>query len=164
MQRYPLTILMVLGLCWMALAGCAPNAAATVSQAQIPPAPAGMARVWFIRGSISPNPAVQAFAPMVYANGAPVADMPQGADFYRDFAPGTYRFTVQPYGLPTGQATTLQLTPRIVAYLQVDWVSSWTQGYPQASWNFNPNTFAILTMTPQVAQAYLPTLAYLGPR
>ena len=70
----------------------------------------------------------------------------------------------QPFGLPTGQATTLQLAPGTGAYLNVDWVSSWTQGYPPASWNFAPNTFAILKMPTQVAQAYLPTLGYLGER
>lgn len=101
---------------------------------------------------------------MIYANGAPVAAIPLGTGFYRDFAPGTYQFTVQPFGLPTGQATTLQLAPGTGAYLDVDWVSSWTQGYPPASWNFAPNTFAILTMPKQVAQAYLPTLGYLGER
>jgi hypothetical protein len=37
-------------------------------------------------------------------------------------------------------------------------------GYPEAGWSFAPNTFAILTMSPQVAQAYLPTLTYLGQR
>jgi hypothetical protein len=154
---------MLLGLCMILLAGCA-QSAPTISQAQVPPIKPGMARVWFLRGSISPNPGVQAFAPMIYANGAPVAAIPLGTGFYRDFAPGTYQFTVQPFGLPTGQATTLQLAPGTGAYLNVDWVSSWTQGYPPASWNFAPNTFAILTMPKQVAQAYLPTLGYLGER
>jgi len=101
---------------------------------------------------------------MIYVNDAAVAPIAQGTAFYRDFAPETYRFTVQPFGLPTGQATTLQLAPGTQTYLQVDWVASWTQGYPPASWNFAPNTFAILTMGPQVAQAYLPTLGYLGER
>jgi len=101
---------------------------------------------------------------MIYANGAPVATIPQGSGFYRDFAPGAYQFTVQPFGLPTAQATTVQLAAGTENYLNVDWVASWTQGYPPASWNFAPNTFAILTMAPQVAQGYLPTLAYLGER
>jgi len=34
----------------------------------------------------------------------------------------------------------------------------------KADFSFAPNTFAIFTMSPQVAVAYLPTLAYLGPR
>jgi hypothetical protein len=154
---------MLLGLCFFALIGCA-QTGPTVSQAQIPPGQPGTARVWFVRGSISPNPAVQAFAPMIYANGAPVATIPQQSGFYRDFRPGTYKFTVQPFGLPTAQATTVQLAAQTETYLNVDWVASWTQGYPPASWNFYPNTFAILPMAPQVAQAYLPTLGYLGER
>jgi len=101
---------------------------------------------------------------MIYVNGAPFANIPQGTGFYRDFAPGTYRFTVEPFGLPTGQATTVQLAAGTENYLQVDWVASWTQGYPPASWNFAPNTFTIQTMPPKVAQAYLPTLGYLGER
>ena len=101
---------------------------------------------------------------MIYANGAPIATIPQGTGFYRDFAPGTYKFTVQPYGLPTPQATTLQLAAGTETYLNVDWVASWTQGYAPASYSFAPNTFAILAMAPQVAQAYLPTLGYLGER
>ena len=163
MRRYPLTIPTLLGLCFLALIACA-QTGPTVSQAQVPPGKPGMARVWFLRGSISPNPAVQGFAPMIYANGAPVATIPQGTGFYRDFAPGTYQFTVQPFGLPTAQATTVQLAAGTQTYLNVDWVASWTQGYPPASWNFAPNTFAILAMAPQVAQAYLPNLGYLGER
>ncbi len=164
MRKYLLTIPVLLGLFWLALAGCA-QPAPTISQAQVPPMKPGTARVWFLRGSVSPQfGAVQAAAPLIYANGAPVAALPQGSEFYRDFAPGTYRFTVQPYGLPTDQATTLQLAPGTQNYLQVDWVASWTQGYPPASWNFAPNTFAILSMPPQLAQAYFPTLGYLGAR
>jgi hypothetical protein len=148
----------------ISLIGCA-QTGPTISQAQVPPGKPGTARVWFFRGSISPQfGAVQAFSPMIYANGAPVAAIPAGTGFYRDFAPGTYRFTVQPLGLPTPQATTLQLMAETEYYLQVDWVASWTQGYPPASWSFAPNTFAILAMAPQVAQAYLPTLGYLGER
>jgi hypothetical protein len=128
-----------------------------------PPAP-GQARVWFLRGSISSNPAVQAFSPIVYVNGAPIGPMPQGDYFFRDFAPGTYRFTVQPFGLPTGQNTTLQLMPGSVTFLNIDWVASWTQGYPPASWSFSPNTFSVNAMNPQVALAYIPTMNYLGPR
>jgi hypothetical protein len=49
-------------------------------------------------------------------------------------------------------------------YLQAQWIASWQVGYPEADFSFAPNTFAILTMWPQVAQAYLPTLTYLGQR
>ena len=39
----------------------------------------------------------------------PSVTFPTGTEFFRDFAPGTYTFTVEPYGLPTPQAVTLQL-------------------------------------------------------
>ncbi|HEY3911673.1 MAG TPA: hypothetical protein VGM07_17565 [Stellaceae bacterium] len=156
---------MLLGLCLMALAGCAAQTAPTIAQAPTPAVKPGMSRVWFFRPQLTPQfGAVTAFAPVVYANGAPITAIPPGTDFYRDFAPGTYRFTVQPYGLPTGQATTLQLAPGTQDYLQVDWIASWTQGYPEADYSFAPNTFGVLLSTPQVALAYIPTLAYLGER
>jgi hypothetical protein len=47
----------------------------------------------------------------VYSNGAPIADIPANADFYRDFPAGTYRFTVQPYGIGTGETDTAKVAP-----------------------------------------------------
>jgi hypothetical protein len=165
MRQYRLSLPLVLGLCLIAVIGCAEQTGATVSPAPVPPPRPGMARVWFFRPSLTPQfGAVAAFAPMVYVNDQPIAAIPAGTEFYRDFRPGTYRFTVQPLGLPTAQATSLQLVPDTQSFLQVDWIQSWTQGYPPASWSFAPNTFGILAANPQVAQAYLPTLAYLGER
>jgi hypothetical protein len=160
MSRFRPILPALLALCLLVLGEAAPRADAGPLA---PPAP-GLARVWFLRGSISPNPAVQGFSPLIYVNGAAVGPMPQGNYFYRDFAPGTYRFTVQPFGLPTGQNTTLLLAPGSVTFLNVDWIQSWTQGYPEVSWNFNPNTFGIVPMNPQVALAYMPTMTYLGAR
>ncbi len=74
--------------------------------------------------------------------------------------PRTYRFTVQPYGLPTGQTDTVSLAPGSQTYLQIQWAGSWQYGYPEAGWGFKPNTFVVTTMSPQLAQAYLPTLTY----
>jgi hypothetical protein len=163
MRQLRLMIPMWLGLCFAALAGCAAPSA-TVTAAQIPPIKPGTARVWFLRGSLTVYPAVQAAVPLIFANGAPVAQLPIGAEFYRDFPPGLYRFTVQSYGLPTPQATVVDLAPGTQIYLYVDWIQSWTQGYPEASWSFAPNTLGILQMAPQLAQAYIPTLNYLGER
>ena len=164
MPRRHLSLSLVVGLCLAVFAGCA-EATQTASPATVPAPRPGMARVWFFRGQLTPQfGAVAAFSPEIYANGAPVAAIAPGTTFYRDFAPGTYRFTVQPLGLPTPQATTLELAPGTQDYLQVDWVASWTQGYPEADYSFAPNTFGILQMNPQVAEAYIPTLAYLGER
>jgi hypothetical protein len=100
---------------------------------------------------------------VIYADGAPVAAIPIETAFYRDFAPGTYRFTVQTNGLPTPQATSLQLAPGTEYFLDVDWVANWTLGYPAIAGGYqNAETFGIIPMGAQVAQAYLPTLHYLG--
>jgi hypothetical protein len=160
MRRYRFITSALFGMSLGVLAELAPQAAAAAAEAQTPATAPGMARVWFLRPTGSVNGNVRAAAPMVYANGAPIGEMPAGTDFYRDFRPGTYSFTVQAYGLPTGQADTVQLAPGTQTYLQIQWLASWEEGYPEAGWGFAPNTFGILTMSPQLAQAYLPTLTY----
>jgi hypothetical protein len=157
-SRLPFPILLGLGLAASAAGTIATTAIA--QQMQRPAAPSGMARVWFLRPAGSLNGNVWAAAPEVYANGAPIGDIPAGSKFYRDFRPGTYSFTVQPYGLPTGQADTVQLAPGSETYLEVQWIASWQQGYPEAGWGFAPNTFGILAMSPQLAQTHLPSLTY----
>ncbi|MGA7263642.1 MAG: hypothetical protein WBX30_22525 [Stellaceae bacterium] len=166
MSKYALAVPVLLVACILVLADCTPQAKVTTSQAQIPAVAAGTARVWFLRGWDAPSGQTYVYAasPIVFANGASVGDLPVGSSFFRDFSPGTYTFTVQPYGLPTPQATTLQLAAGTQSYLQAQWIASWQVGYPEADFSFAPNTFAILTMSPQVAQAYLPTLSYLGQR
>jgi hypothetical protein len=157
-------LLLAIGLA--TVANCAPEVTVTALQSQIPPLAPGMARVWFLRVWDSPSGQTYVFAAdtAVYANGAPVGSLRVGTSFFRDFPPGRYTFTVQPFGLPTPQATTLQLAAGTQTYLQAQWVASWQFGYPEADFSFAPNTFAIFAMAPQVAQAYLPTLTYLGPR
>ena len=166
MSRHPLWAPLLLALASLTLFDCAPQSTATVAQAQIPAIPAGTARVWFLRGWDAPSGQNFVFAadPVVYANGASVGSLRTGTSFFRDLPPGTYTFTVQPFGLPTPQATTLQLAAGTQTYVQAQWVASWQFGYPEADFSFAPNTFAILAMSPQVAQAYLPTLTYLGQR
>jgi hypothetical protein len=153
------TVPIVVSLCLIALAACA-QPGPRASLAQVPPGKSGSARVWFARGSTSTDPGVEAFSPVIYANGAPVAAIPLETAFYRDFAPGTYRFLVQTNGLPI-PATSLQLAPGTEYFLDVDWVDNWTLGYPAAEGQ-NYATFGITPMGAQVAQAYLPTLHNLG--
>ena len=160
MRRYRLKKPALLGFCFVLLANLAPQTIAAAAEAQTPALAPGMARVWFLRPAGSLNGNVWAATPEIYANGAAVGEIPAGTDFYRDFPPGTYRFTVQPYGLPTGAADTVWLAPGTQTYLEIQWVSSWEEGYPEAGFSFAPNTFGILTMSPQLAQAYLPTLTY----
>ncbi len=166
MGRYTLAVPLVLALVVVALSDCAPQATITSSQAQIPAIAPGTARVWFLRGWDAPSGQgfVYAATPIVFANGEPVGDLPVGTGFFHDFSPGTYSFTVEPYGLPTSQTATVQLAAGTQSYLQAQWIASWQEGYPEADFSFAPNTFGMLKMSPQVAQAYLPTLTYLGQR
>ena len=166
MSKYALTAPVLLLAGTLVLADCIPQAKVTTSQAQIPGIAPGTARVWFFRGWDAPSGQgfVYGAAPTIYANGAPVGGIPTGTDFFRDFPPGTYSFTVEPIGLPTAQAATVQLAAGTQSYLQVQWVASWEFGYPEVDFSFAPNTFAVFTASPQVAQAYLPTLSYLGQR
>jgi hypothetical protein len=164
MGKYVFPVAVLLVACLPVLADCTPQAKVTAAQAQIPAAAPGTARVWFLRGWDAPSGQnyVYAATPSVFANGATVGNLPVGSSFFRDFSPGTYTFTVEPYGLPTPQATTVQLAAGTQNYLQAQWVASWEFGYPEADYSFAPNTFAIFAMSPQLAQAYLPTLSYLG--
>src|SRR5438132_1476484 len=166
MGKYALGVPLLLALGAVALSDCAPHATVTTSQAQISAIAPGTAWVWFFRGWDAPSGQgfVYGAAPTIYANGAPVGGIPTGTDFFRDFPLGIYSFTVEPIGFSTVQAATVQLAAGTQSYLQVQWVASWEFGYPEADFSFAPNTFAILTMSPQVAQAYLPTLTYLGQR
>src|ERR1700752_693658 len=166
MRKYALTVPMLLVACVPLLPECAPQTKVTTSQAQIPAIAPGSARGWFFRGwdSLSGQGFVFGAAPGIYANGAPGGDIPTGSSFFHDFPPGTYSFTLEPIGLPPPQAATVQLAAGTQTYLQAQWVASWEFGYPEVDFSFAPNTFAVFTASPQVAQAYLPTLSSLGQR
>src|SRR5215472_5282126 len=90
-----------LSLCLVVLLGCA----AETSTPPIPALAPGIARAWFLRGWDAPSgqTSVYGAAPVIFANGAPIGDIRTGTKFFRDLPPGTYRFTVQPFGLPTSQ-------------------------------------------------------------
>ena len=116
------------------------------------------ARVWFLRPSSASGTEVQGATPMIFANGAPVGTITANAAFHRDFAPGTYSFTVQPYGVPTGHADTVQLAPGSQTYLQVAWVATWAEGYALTDHGDEGCDFFVLNMAPRLARAYLPGL------
>ena len=141
------------------LAGCAAQPAATTSQAPVPALAPDMARVWVLRQPSAPGGNVAAADPMVYANGAPLARSGQGTVFFHDFEPGTYRFTVQPYGTPANLVDTLQLLPATQAYVQVQAVPNWELGSTAGG-----GSFAVLTMSPQEAQPYMQMVTNLGQR
>ena len=116
------------------------------------------ARVWFLRPSSVSGMEVEGAAPVIFANGAPVGTITANAAFHRDFAPGTYSFTVQPYGIPTGHADKVQLSPGSETYLQIAWVATWAEGYALTDHGDEGCDFFVLNMPPQLARAYLPGL------
>lgn len=119
----------------------------------------GAARVWVLRQPNPPGGNFSAADLMVFANGAPLAQSPPATVFFHDFQPGTYRFTVQPHGIPADLVDTLQLAPETEAYVQVEAVPKRAMGSIAGG-----PSFAVLTMSPAEAKAYLPTMANLGQR
>jgi hypothetical protein len=118
------------------------------------------ARLWFLRPTSAASE-IQGAAPTVYANGTPIAVIPGNGAFYRDFTPGTCSFAVQPYGAPTGQEDTLQLSPGTQTYLEIQWVPTWEEGYPSGR-GTESHSFFVLNLSPEVARAYLPSLTFRG--
>jgi len=144
----------------LAVPGCSPESQRADSPAQVSVVEPGMARVWFFRQADNPLAGnVYAAAPIIYANSAPIGEIPQGSAFFHDFRPGKYRFTVQPYGTPTREHDTLQLAPGTQGYVQVQWEANW-----EANRTGGGSSFTVLTASPEVAQQYIPTLSNLGQR
>jgi hypothetical protein len=139
----------------LVLAGCAAQPTTTALQTPVPALQPSMARVWVLRQGNAPGGNVAAADPMLYANGAPVARSAQGTVYFHDFQPGTYRFTVQPYGTPANLVDTLQLAPGT----QVQAVPNWEVGSTAGG-----ASFAVLLMSPQEAQPYVQTMTNLGQR
>jgi len=155
-SRYRFVALMWFSFSLLGLAGCA--AQPTASQAPVTALQPNMARVWVLRtpslGSVTTGA-----DPMVYANGAPLAQSAQKTVFYHDFQPGTYRFTVQSYGAVTNQVDTLQLAPGTEAYVQVVAEPNYYLGSSASG-----VSFAMMTMAPQEAQASMESLTNIGQR
>ena len=143
---------------FLAFAGYALQPLEAEAQASAPSLQQGMARLWVLRQPSAPGGNVAGADPMVYANGAPLAQSAQGTVFFHDFQPGTYSLTVQPFGTPTNVVDTLQLAAGTEAYVQVQGVPNWEMGSAGGA------AFAVLTMSPQLAQSYLQTMTYLGQR
>jgi hypothetical protein len=147
---------MLVGICLQALTGCmsGPTVAAAVSQ--VPPIHAGLARVWFLRQF---EPGESLAAPIISANGTPVGQSLPGTAFLRDFAPGTYTFTVPSYGVDFGQAATVQLAAGTQTYLEVQSLRSWAGAGGD---NFQRDTMYVRAISAYWAEKYFPTLTYLG--
>ena len=142
------------GFCLLSLPVCAPPGDVPRSQAQVPAIAPGMARVWLLRD----NDPEEAFGtPIIFANGQPIGRSEPGAAAFRDLPPGTYRFTVQSYGLPTGYKDKVKLAPGTQTYLEIQWGPSWEEcvagGY----------TFYVRTLSQELGKAYYGSMQYVGP-
>ena len=140
------------------LASCVGQPAETGWLAQAPPLQSEMARAWVLRMPSQAGITTGA-DPMVYVNGAPLAQSTLSTAYFHDFRPGTYRFTVQPYGTPGNLVDTVELAPGTQTYLQVQAVPNWEMGSTAGG-----ASFAVITMSPEIAKPYLPTMKYLGER
>jgi hypothetical protein len=148
-------LLLVIGA--LQLSACAFEPSQSVAQTQVPPSPAGSARVWVLR-QFEPGLGVQ-WTPMTYVNGAPLGSSYAGTAFYRDLPPGIYKFTVESCTTDFNQSQTLQLTPGMQADLEVQVLNS------IAAWGcYDPNAFYIRQIPPQRAQFYFTQVRYVGPR
>ena len=112
MRSTRLSACLCFGFGLLALAGCAQQRAVETSwqDAQVPPLAPGVARVWVLRMPPQ-NGMITGADPMVFVNGAPLAQAPVYTVYYHDFQSGTYRFTVQAYGTPANLVDTVQLSP-----------------------------------------------------
>jgi hypothetical protein len=54
------------------------------------------------------------------------------------------------------------LAPGSQTYLEIQWVPTWEMGYASGGQGDQSHAFFVLNMAPQLAQAYLQTLHYLG--
>ena len=141
----------------------------SVGMAAVPYAPLsapspGTARVWFLRaGAPDGRNTLYGAVPQIYANGTPVGSIPHTSRFYRDFAPGTYRFTVDSYGLPNNESQTVQLAPGSISYIWVEAAPPWQFGYAMGGGS-NRRSFFVYSVTPQIAQPWFQAMTDLGQR
>ena len=119
---------------------------------QAPAPDPSSARVWFLR-ELVPGSAMH--APMVYANGGPLALAAEGTAFYHDFAPGNYVFTVENCSPAPQASQMLPLSPGNQFALQV-------QSNDDAAWC---GPMFDLTVPPAEILGYLfSRVSYRGPR
>jgi hypothetical protein len=145
------------------LAGSLSAATAAVPYASPSVPSPGTARVWFLRaGAPDGRNTLYGAVPEIYANGTPVGSIPHNSRFYRDLAPGTYRFTVQSYGLPNDEADTVQLAPGSISYIWVEAAPPWQFGYVGGRGGSNRRSFFVYSVTPEIAQSWFQAMTDLG--
>jgi len=84
------------------------GASLAASPEQAPPLDPGHARVWFVHQML---PGTALHPPIIYVNGATIGNSPQATAFYRDFAPGSYAFTIENCLVEPRTSQTMTLRP-----------------------------------------------------
>ena len=140
----------------MALTGCTSGPRMSAVQSQIPPVPAGMARVWILRQY---RPMESQNMPLISVNGVPFARSEHASVFYHDFLPGTYHFTVESYGWDYSQDTTLQLGAGMQPFLEIQTEREFISGDQTRR-----DIFYVRPRPLYWASKYFPTITYLGAR
>ncbi len=129
---------------------------AMAQQAGVPPIPAGDARVWIMRIL---EPGVAPHAPMVTADGAPMAISAQATMFYRDVPAGMHVFNVEQCASGVASAQRLNLAPGQELALQV------TQIEDTAPFDCVPaDVFYLSPVAPRLMPYYVAQLQNLGAR
>ena len=153
----PKTVRMTLAsrMLWIAVSAFslmwAPSSSFGASPEQAPPLAPGMARVWFLQELV---PGSSFYAPMIYANGAQLAISPEGSAFYRDYAPGTYLFSVENC-VPepqTSQQLTIGPNQQFALQVQTD----------DTAVSFDCNVYYLSQVMPQNVPMVFARLNYLG--
>jgi hypothetical protein len=126
-----------------------------VAAVDLPPIPAGNARVWFYRVY---DPTESKGRPYIYMNDGIVGISEQGGAFYRDVPAGYYHVTVDTYGRDLYQFQDVALAPGQQEYLKILSLRSWAQSQR----NFGRDTFYVALIPPEFARAELPRYSFLG--
>jgi hypothetical protein len=141
---------------WLAVAAPALGPALAQTAAGVPPIPPGDARVWIMRVL---EPGVAPHAPMVTADGAPMAISAQATMFYRDVPAGMHVFDVQQCDSGVASAQRLNLAPGQEVALQV------TQIEDTAPFDCIPaDVYYLSYVTPRLMPYYFAQLQNLGAR
>ena len=144
------------GMLLVAMAACAAQQPMTAA-VNIPPIPAGEARIWFYRDY---EPYAGKGLPAIAANGGYVGAAELGGAFYRDVSPGHYLVTVQTFGIDTNQTANFDLAPAREAYVKIVSLPSWETGGDKNQWE-RPTFYAWLIPN-QVAQGDVARLSFYG--
>ncbi|MGH7088130.1 MAG: hypothetical protein ACREFQ_04455 [Stellaceae bacterium] len=151
----------------LALAACAPAGPpyATVA-GNLPPIPAGTARIFFYRW-LEPY---ETLAPtQAYLNGREVGVTEPGAVFYRDVPPGEYTVAVRSDEPYPNQFKTVVLKPRDIAYARIESLKSWSScgggggGDDGGGGSVTGcrDTFVVVMVSPRVAQYEMSNLTFI---